>query len=52
MHKIPPNGQGIPALIVLGILEHFELASLTVDSVQLQHLQIEPMKLAFSDVYR
>ena len=52
VHEIPPNGQGIAALIALGILENFDLASLSVDSVELQHLQIEAMKLAFADVYR
>ena len=51
-HEIPPNGQGIAALIALGILEHFDIASLPVDGVDSQHLQIEAMKLAFADVYR
>jgi gamma-glutamyltranspeptidase / glutathione hydrolase len=52
MHEIPPNGQGIGALIALGILQNFDLASLPVDSLQSQHLQIEAMKLAFADVYQ
>jgi gamma-glutamyltranspeptidase / glutathione hydrolase len=52
LHEIPPNGQGIAALIALGILDHFDLASLPVDGVASQHLQIEAMKLAFADVYR
>lgn len=52
VHEIPPNGQGIAALIALGLLEHFDLASLPVDSAASQHLQIEAMKLAFADVYR
>ncbi|MGF6507952.1 gamma-glutamyltranspeptidase/glutathione hydrolase [Paraburkholderia sp. 32] len=52
VHEIPPNGQGIAALIALGILEHFDLGALPVDSLQSQHLQIEAMKLAFADVYR
>jgi gamma-glutamyltranspeptidase/glutathione hydrolase len=52
LHEIPPNGQGIAALIALGILSNFDLASMPVDSVAAQHLQIEAMKLAFADVYR
>jgi gamma-glutamyltranspeptidase/glutathione hydrolase len=52
LHEIPPNGQGIAALIALGILDKFDVAALPVDGVDSQHLQIEAMKLAFADVYR
>jgi gamma-glutamyltranspeptidase/glutathione hydrolase len=52
VHEIPPNGQGIAALIALGILSHLDLTDVPVDSVDSQHLQIEAMKLAFADVYR
>jgi gamma-glutamyltranspeptidase / glutathione hydrolase len=52
LHEIPPNGQGIAALIALGILSNFDLASMKVDGTDSQHLQIEAMKLAFADVYR
>jgi gamma-glutamyltranspeptidase / glutathione hydrolase len=52
LHEIPPNGQGIAALIALGILDKFDLASMPVDGVDSQHLQIEAMKLAFADIYR
>ena len=51
LHEIPPNGQGIAALVALGILEQFDLAGLPVDGVDAQHLQIEAMKLAFADTY-
>ena len=51
LHEIPPNGQGIAALVALGILRHFDLESLPVDGAESQHLQIEAMKLAFADVY-
>ena len=52
VHEIPPNGQGIAALIALGILDRFDLGGLPVDGVDSQHLQIEAMKLAFADIYR
>ncbi|VWX57152.1 Gamma-glutamyltranspeptidase [Burkholderiales bacterium 8X] len=52
LHEIPPNGQGIAALIALGILKNFDIASMPVDSIASQHLQIEAMKLAFADTYR
>ena len=52
LHEIPPNGQGIAALISLGILDKFDMAALPVDGVASQHLQIEAMKLAFADVYK
>ena len=52
LHEIPPNGQGIAALIALGILQNFDLAGLPLDGAESQHLQIEAMKLAFADVYR
>ncbi len=52
VHEIPPNGQGIAALMALGILRHTDVLDLDVDSVESLHLQIEAMKLAFADVHR
>jgi gamma-glutamyltranspeptidase/glutathione hydrolase len=49
IHELQPNGQGIVALVALGILEHFDMASLPVDSADSVHLQIEALKLAFAD---
>jgi gamma-glutamyltranspeptidase/glutathione hydrolase len=49
IHEIPPNGQGVVALMALGILEHFDLASYPADSADSVHLQIEAIKLAFAD---
>ena len=52
VHEIPPNGQGIAALMALGMLDKLDLGRLPVDSAESQHLQIEAMKLAFADTYR
>ena len=52
LHEIPPNGQGITALIALGILRQFDLAAHAVDSADSLHLQIEATKLAFADAHR
>ena len=49
LHELPPNGQGIVALIALGILENFDVASHPVDSADSVHLQMEAVKLAFAD---
>ena len=47
--EIPPNGQGIAALGALNILEGFDLSQHPRDSVESHHLQLEAMKLAFTD---
>ena len=52
VHEIPPNGQGIAALIALGILDKLDIARFPADSLESQHLQIEAMKLAFADTYK
>jgi len=52
LHEIPPNGQGLVALIALGILNNFDLGSYGPDSPEALHVQIEAMKLAFADAYR
>ena len=51
LHEMPPNGQGIAALVALGILRNFDMASHPADSPDSYHLQIEAMKLAFADVW-
>jgi gamma-glutamyltranspeptidase/glutathione hydrolase len=50
--ELPPNGQGLTALLALGILDGLELARYPRDSAAAYHLQIEAMKLAFADAYR
>lgn len=52
LHEIPPNGQGITALIALGILRHLDLGAHAVDSAASLHLQIEAIKLAYADAFR
>ncbi|MDX2220231.1 MAG: gamma-glutamyltransferase family protein [Burkholderiales bacterium] len=52
LHEIPPNGQGLAALLCLGILENFDVANIRVDSADWVHLHLEAMKLAFADAYR
>ena len=47
--EIPPNGQGIATLIALNILETFDLRGIARESVESYHLQIEAMKLGFTD---
>lgn len=52
VHELPPNGQGLAALIALGILRGFDLRELGKNSAEAVHLQIEAMKLGFADAYR
>jgi gamma-glutamyltranspeptidase/glutathione hydrolase len=52
LHEIPPNGQGLAALMALGILRHLPIKNWPVDSADSLHVQIEAMKLALADAYR
>lgn len=52
VHEIPPNGQGIAALMALGILQELGVGEHPVDDVETVHLSIEAMKLALADVYQ
>ena len=49
LHEIPPNGQGIAALMALGMLDHTNIRDLDADDPHAMHLQIEAMKLALAD---
>jgi len=44
LHEIPPNGQGLAALIALGILRHLDAPD--PDSAAGKHVQIEALKIA------
>jgi gamma-glutamyltranspeptidase/glutathione hydrolase len=48
VHEIPPNGQGLAALVALGVLARFDLAAHAVDAADSLHLQIEAMKIGFA----
>jgi gamma-glutamyltranspeptidase/glutathione hydrolase len=47
--QLPPNNQGITALIMLNILANFELAALKPLSAARLHLEIEAGRLAYRD---
>ena len=50
LHEVPPNGQGLTALIALNILSQFEdISSLEHNSAPYLHLVIEALRLAFAD---
>jgi gamma-glutamyltranspeptidase/glutathione hydrolase len=50
--ELPPNGQGLAALIALNLLEGFDLGKYPRESAERYHLQIEAMKLAFVEAQR
>jgi gamma-glutamyltranspeptidase/glutathione hydrolase len=52
LHQIPPNGQGLAALIALGLLREFDVTGYPIDSVDSIHLQIEAMKIALAEAFR
>lgn len=52
LHELPPNGQGIAALIALSILDRLGADAHPPDSPDRVHLQLEAMKLALHDAYR
>ena len=52
VHELPPNGQGVAALIALGILDYMDLAQFPVDSADSVHLQVEAIKVGFAYAHR
>ena len=52
LHEIPPNGQGLSALMALGMLRHTSIRDHAPDSAEAMHLMWEAMKLAFRDAER
>lgn len=49
--ELPPNGQGIAALIALKILQQLDIDVSKVDEPEVLHAQIEAMKSAFADTH-
>jgi gamma-glutamyltranspeptidase/glutathione hydrolase len=46
--ELPPNGQGIIALVILGILEHFDLANMDPLGPERFHLEMEAARIAYA----
>lgn len=49
IYECPPNGQGLVTLLMLNILETFDLASLDPHGADRFHLEAEATRLAFRD---
>jgi gamma-glutamyltranspeptidase/glutathione hydrolase len=52
VYELPPNGQGIAALLMLNLMENFPLAQYGADSADALHVLIEAKKLAYADMLR
>jgi gamma-glutamyltranspeptidase/glutathione hydrolase len=48
--ELPPNGQGIAALMMLNLMEQFPLAEFGPSSADALHVMIEAKKLAYADM--
>jgi gamma-glutamyltranspeptidase/glutathione hydrolase len=46
--ELPPNGQGLVALVLLNILENFDLAKLAPDGAERLHIALEAARLAYA----
>ena len=52
VYEMPPNGQGIAALMMLNLMENYPLAAFGPGSVNAFHAMIEAKKLAYADMRR
>jgi gamma-glutamyltranspeptidase/glutathione hydrolase len=46
--ELPPNGQGLVTLVLLNILENFDLAKLAPDGAERLHIALEAARLAYA----
>jgi gamma-glutamyltranspeptidase/glutathione hydrolase len=46
--ELPPNNQGVAALVLLNILERFDLAALDPGGAERLHIQLEAARLAYA----
>lgn len=51
LHELPPNGQGLAALVAIGILAHLDLSRMPPDGADWTHAQVEAMKAGFADAH-
>jgi gamma-glutamyltranspeptidase/glutathione hydrolase len=52
IYELPPNGQGLAALMMLNVLENFPIGEFGPNSVDGLHTMIEVKKLAYADLSR
>ncbi|MCK6474720.1 MAG: gamma-glutamyltransferase [Planctomycetes bacterium] len=49
IYELPPNGQGVAALIALNVLTHLDLGKLKDDWPALTHAAVEAVKIAYAE---
>jgi gamma-glutamyltranspeptidase/glutathione hydrolase len=52
VYELPPNTQGIAALVMLNLMEQFPLGEYGFHSAEALHVMIETKKLAYADMLR
>ncbi|HMD32299.1 MAG TPA: gamma-glutamyltransferase family protein [Candidatus Acidoferrales bacterium] len=50
VYEMPPNGQGIAALLMLNIMGKFDFSAAKQNSADVLHVEIEAKKLAYADM--
>lgn len=52
VHELPPNSQGMAALMMLNIMQRYPIAEYGFLSTRAMHVEIEAKKLAYADLLR